>query len=162
VCVLGHTLAVRLFPGMDAIGQQVRIKNVPFRVIGVLSRKGANLVGQDQDDILLMPYTTVQKRLQGSNFASVAVILVSPPREPLSNRAEKELRTLLMGGPRIAPGQQPDFEVSNPAEVARAFAMVTGSLTAMLAAIAAISLVVGGVGIMNIMLVSVTERTREI
>jgi putative ABC transport system permease protein len=104
----------------------------------------------------------VQKRLQGSTFGNVGVILASARSEALSRRAEKEITKLLSERHRIATGQPPDFEVTNTAEVANVFAIVTGSMTAMLAAIAAISLVVGGVGIMNIMLVSVTERTREI
>jgi putative ABC transport system permease protein len=162
VCVIGHTLMTRLFPGVDPIGQQLRVKNVPFRVVGVLSKKGANLVGQDQDDILLMPYTTVQKRLLNSTFLGVGAILVSASSDTVQAQAEREIRDLLNDRHKIAPGQPPDFEVTNTAEVAKTFAVVTGSLTAMLSLIAAISLLVGGVGIMNIMLVSVTERTREI
>jgi putative ABC transport system permease protein len=162
VCVLGHTLANRLFPDVDPIGQQVRVKNIPFRVIGVLSRKGANLVGQDQDDILLMPYTTVRKRLEGSAFSNVGVILLSARSEALSRQAEREIRALLTERHRLPPGESPDFEVRNTAEVEAVLNGIMLTLTAMLAAIAAISLVVGGVGIMNIMLVSVTERTREI
>ena len=162
VCVLGNTLANHLFPDDDPIGQVVRVKNIPFRVIGVLVPKGANLVGQDQDDILLMPYTTVRKRLQGSAFNNVGFLLVSARSEELSTQAEKEIRSLLMQRHRILPGEAPDFEVRNTAEVANVLNIITGTLTAMLSAIAAISLVVGGVGIMNIMLVSVTERTREI
>jgi putative ABC transport system permease protein len=162
VCVLGHTLANRLFPETDPIGQQVRVKNIPFRVIGVLSRKGANLVGQDQDDILLMPYTTVRKRLEGSAFANVGVILVSARSEALSRQAEREIRALLSERHHLPPGEKPDFEIRNTAEVEAVLNGIMLSLTAMLAAIAAISLIVGGVGIMNIMLVSVTERTREI
>jgi putative ABC transport system permease protein len=162
VCVLGHTLANRLFPEIDPIGQQVRVKNIPFRVIGVLSRKGANLVGQDQDDIVLMPYTTVRKRLEGSAFANVGVILVSARSEALSRQAERETRALLSERHHLPPGESPDFEIRNTAEVEAVLNGIMLSLTAMLAAIAAISLVVGGVGIMNIMLVSVTERTREI
>jgi putative ABC transport system permease protein len=162
VCVIGQTLVTQLFPGTDPVGQQVRVKNIPFTVIGVLARKGANLVGQDQDNILLMPYTTVRKRLQTSAFSNVDVILVSARSEALSSQAEKEIRSLLTERHRIAPGEQPDFQVRNTAEVAAVLSVITGSMTAMLAAIAAISLVVGGVGIMNIMLVSVTERTREI
>jgi putative ABC transport system permease protein len=162
VCVIGHTLAVQLFPDVDPVGQQVRVKNIPFTVIGVLVRKGANLVGQDQDNVLLMPYTTVRKRLQNSAFANVDVVFVSARSEELSPRAEQEIRTLLRERHRIPPGEKPDFEVRNTADVASVLAVITGALTAMLAAIAAISLVVGGVGIMNIMLVSVTERTREI
>jgi putative ABC transport system permease protein len=162
VCVIGHTIAVKLFPGIDPVGQQVRVKNIPFTVIGVLSKKGANMVGQDQDDILVMPWTTVRKRLQGSNFANVDVVLVSARSEALSGKAEQELRALLNDRHKIAPGERSDFNVENTAEIARVLNIITATLTAMLSAIAAISLVVGGVGIMNIMLVSVTERTREI
>jgi putative ABC transport system permease protein len=138
------------------------VRNIPFTVVGVLVRKGANLVGQDQDNVLLMPYTTVRKRLQNSAFANVDLVFVSARSELLSTRAEQEIRTLLAERHRIPQGEKPDFEVRNTAEVANVMAIITATLTAMLAAIAAISLVVGGVGIMNIMLVSVTERTREI
>ena len=162
VCVLGHTLVLQLFPDTDPIGQQVRVKNIPFRVIGVLSRKGANLVGQDQDNIILMPYTTVRKRLQTSAFSNVDLIFVSARSEGVSAQAEREIRALLMERHRIPFGEKADFEIRNTAEVAAVLGIITGSMTAMLSAIAAISLVVGGVGIMNIMLVSVTERTREI
>jgi putative ABC transport system permease protein len=162
VCVIGHTLVTQLFPDVDPIGQQVRVKNIPFRVIGVLDRKGANLVGQDQDNILLMPYTTVRKRLQSSAFSNIDVIFVSARSEVLAKKAEQEIRALLAERHRIPPGEKPDFDVRNTAEVGIVLNIITGALTAMLAAIAAISLVVGGVGIMNIMLVSVTERTREI
>lgn len=162
VCVLGYTVALRLFGGDDPIGQQVRINSIPFRVIGVLSRKGANLVGQDQDDLLLMPYTTVQKRLLGMTFPGVGAIFVSARSEALSQQAEQEIRSLLLERHRITPGNPPDFQVQNAIEIANVMSVVTTSLTAMLSAIAAISLIVGGVGIMNIMLVSVTERTREI
>ena len=162
VCVIGYTLVLQLFPDTDPIGQQVRVKNIPFQVVGVLNRKGANLVGQDQDNILLMPYTTVRKRLQTSAFANVDIIFVSARSEALSPRAEQEIQSLLKDRHRVQPGETPDFEVHNTAEIANVLNVITASLTAMLSAIAAISLVVGGVGIMNIMLVSVTERTREI
>jgi putative ABC transport system permease protein len=162
VCVIGQTVANQLFPDEDPIGQQLRVKNIPFRVIGVLTKKGANLVGQDQDDIVLMPYTTVRKRLEGSAFANVGVALVSARSENLTAQALEEIRVLLNERHRIPPGEKSDFEVRNMAEVENVLNMITGALTAMLSAIAAISLVVGGVGIMNIMLVSVTERTREI
>ena len=162
VCVLGQTLVTQLFPGIDPVGQQVRVKNIPFKVIGVLSRKGANLGGQDQDNILLMPYTTVRKRLQTSTFSNVDVIMLSARSEALCNQAVQEVRALLMERHRIPPGERPDFDVRNTAEIASLMNVITGAMTAMLAAIAAISLIVGGVGIMNIMLVSVTERTREI
>ena len=162
VCVIGYTLVTRLFPDTDPIGQQVRVKNIPFTVVGVLARKGANLVGQDQDNILLMPYTTVRKRLQTSAFSNVDLIIVSARNEFVSRQAEQEIRTLLKERHRTPDGERPDFVVQDTAEIARVFNVITGTLTIMLAAIAAISLVVGGVGIMNIMLVSVTERTREI
>jgi putative ABC transport system permease protein len=162
VCVIGHTLATRLFPGTSAVGQPIRVKNIPFRVVGVLARKGANLMGQDQDDILVMPYTTAKKRLQGSPFPNVDVIFVSARSDALMKTAEEEITALLTERHRIAPGQPRDFEVRNTTDVANVLTIITGTLTAMLSSIAAISLVVGGVGIMNIMLVSVTERTREI
>jgi putative ABC transport system permease protein len=162
VCVLGLTVARQLFPDADPVGQQVRVKNIPFTVAGVLSRKGGNLVGQDQDNILLMPYTTVRKRLQNSAFSNVDVVFVSARSEVLCSQAEREIRALLTERHRLSPGEPADFEVRNTADVANVFGVIMGSLTAVLAAIAAISLVVGGVGIMNIMLVSVTERTREI
>jgi len=162
VCVLGQTLVAHFFPGSDPIDQQIRVKNIPFRVIGVLERKGANLVGEDQDNILLMPYTTVQKRLQGSTFSNVSAILVSAKSEQGMHDAEFEVRSLLMERHRISPGELPDFQVRNMTEVANVLNIITTTLTLMLSSIAGISLVVGGVGIMNIMLVSVTERTREI
>ncbi|HEV3385404.1 MAG TPA: ABC transporter permease [Gemmata sp.] len=162
VCVLGYTVARQLFPDADPVGQQVRVKNLPFIVIGVLARKGANLVGQDQDNVLLMPYTTVRKRLQNSAFANIDLIFVSARSDILSLSAEKEINSLLMERHRLPPGEKPDFEVRNTAEVASVMNAIMGGLAAMLTGIAAISLVVGGVGIMNIMLVSVTERTREI
>ncbi len=162
VCVIGQTIANRLFPGEDPLNQQVRVKNIPMKVVGVLSKKGANLFGQDQDDILLMPYTTVRKRLEGSPFANVGFALVSARNENLTQQALEEIRALLNERHRISPGDEPDFDVRNMAEIENVLNIITGTLTAMLSAIAAISLVVGGVGIMNIMLVSVTERTREI
>jgi putative ABC transport system permease protein len=162
ICVIGQTVANELFPESDPIGQQVRVKNIPLRIVGVLSKKGANLVGEDQDNIVLMPYTTVRKRIEGSAFANVGIALVSARSELLAAQAENEIRVLLTERHRIPPGEKLDFEIHNMAEVEAALAMITGALTAMLAAIAALSLIVGGVGIMNIMLVSVTERTREI
>ena len=162
VCVIGDTVRRKLFPGQDPIGQQVRIRNIPFTVIGVLEKRGADLVGNDQDDMLLMPYTTARKRLQGSQFSNVDVIMLSARSEAQSAHAVKEVEALLAERHNIAPGAKNDFQVQNTVEIARVFNIITASMTAMLSAIAAISLVVGGVGIMNIMLVSVTERTREI
>ncbi len=162
VCVIGHTLVGKLFQTTDPVGQSVRIKNIPFRVIGVLASKGANMVGEDQDSIILMPLTTVRKRLQGSEFDNVNAILASARSLLLMAQAQHEIEELLSERHRVHFGEKRDFTVENTTEIANTFGAVTGTLTAMLAAIAGISLVVGGVGIMNIMLVSVTERTREI
>ncbi|MEE3220789.1 MAG: FtsX-like permease family protein, partial [Planctomycetota bacterium] len=158
----GRTLVAQLFQTLDPVGQTIRIRNIPFRVIGVLESKGANLVGQDQDDVILMPYSTVRKRLNGSSFDNVHAILASARSMSKMNQAEMEIRNLLADRHGIPPGNPLDFEVQNTTEIAKIFNTITGTMTAMLAAIAGISLIVGGVGIMNIMLVSVTERTREI
>jgi putative ABC transport system permease protein len=162
VCVIGHTLVARLFQTANPLGQTVRVKNIPFKVIGVLDRKGANIVGEDQDDVILMPHTTVKKRLQGSSFDNVNAILASARTDSQMADAESQMRQLLLERHRIHPGEPPDFRIQNTTEIANTLGVVTGTITLMLSAIAAISLVVGGVGIMNIMLVSVTERTREI
>ena len=162
VCVLGATIARELFQTRNPIGQQIRIKNVPFRVIGVLEAKGANLFGQDQDDVLVMPYTTVRKRLQNSSFNNVNSITVSARSSSLMAQAENEIRILLRERHRLRANEPSDFLVRNTTEIAGVLQIITTTMTIMLASIAAISLLVGGVGIMNIMLVSVTERTREI
>ena len=162
VCVIGQTLVAKLFQTSNPLGETIRVRNIPFRVIGVLDAKGANITGEDQDDIVLMPYTTVRKRIWGSGFKNVNAIIISARSVNLMAEAENEINQLLYERHRIAPGQDADFEVHNTTEIAKVFGMVTGTLTLMLSAIAGISLIVGGVGIMNIMLVSVTERTREI
>ena len=162
VCVIGHSIVVKLFQTSNPLGAKIRIRNTPFEVIGVLETKGANIVGEDQDDIILMPYTTVRKRLQGSDFSNIDVILASASSGATMMAAEQQITQLLLERHRIRPGDAPDFAVQNMAEIAERLAMITGTMTLMLAAIAAISLLVGGVGIMNTMLVSVTERTREI
>jgi putative ABC transport system permease protein len=161
-CVIGQTLVAKLFQTSNPIGQRIRVKNIPFRVIGVLEAKGANMVGEDQDNILLMPYSTVRKRLQGSRFNSVHAIMASARSVDQMNQAAHEISQLLYERHRIPPGEGADFEVRNTTEIANMLNMVTGTMTMLLAAIAGISLLVGGVGVMNIMLVSVTERTREI
>ncbi len=162
VCIIGQTLVARLFQTSNPLGQTIRIKNIPFKVIGVLEPKGANLFGQDQDNVILMPSTSVRKRLHGSDFDDVNSILVSARSLALAPEARHEIIQLLAERHRIQPGDRLDFTVQDTAEIARVFGTITGTLTLMLSAIAGISLLVGGVGIMNIMLVSVTERTREI
>ncbi len=162
VCVIGQTIVAKLFQTTNPIGEIVRIKNIPFRVIGVLEEKGANMVGDDQDNVILMPYTTVRKRLQGSKFDDVHAIMVSARSTSRMPEATFEIKQLLYERHSIPPGEQPDFMVQSTMEIAGVVNVIMGTMTLMLAAIAGISLVVGGVGIMNIMLVSVTERTREI
>jgi len=162
VCVIGQTIAEKLFQTSNPVGDTIRIRNIPFRVIGVLDAKGANIVGDDQDDVLLMPYTTVRKRIYGSSFNNVHAIMVSARSVKQMSEAEAEIRLLLADRHHIAVGQPNDFQVQNTTEIANVLGIITGTMTAMLASIAGISLLVGGVGIMNIMLVSVTERTREI
>ena len=162
VCVIGQTLVAKLFQTSDPIGESIRIGTIPFRVIGVLEAKGANMVGEDQDDVILVPYTTVQRRIHGNEFRSVHAIMASARSADLTSAATNEIRQLLRERHDIAPGRPADFEVQSTTEIASVLSVITGSMTAMLASIAAISLAVGGVGIMNIMLVSVTERTREI
>jgi putative ABC transport system permease protein len=162
VCVIGHTIVAKLFQTTNPLGAKIRIRNIPFEVIGILETKGANIVGEDQDDIVLMPYTTVLKRLQGSEFNNIHAILVSAASTATMAAAEQDINLLLLERHHIRPDERPDFQVENTTEIANMLGIVTGTMTIMLSSIAAISLLVGGVGIMNTMLVSVTERTREI
>jgi putative ABC transport system permease protein len=162
VCVIGRTIVAKLFQTTNPLGHTVRIRNIPFEVIGVLEEKGANIVGEDQDDVVMAPYTTIRKRLHGSHFNNVDVILASARSVDRMADAKHEITQLLCERHGIHPGDPPDFEVQDTTEIARILGIITGTMTLLLASIAGISLVVGGVGIMNIMLVSVTERTREI
>jgi putative ABC transport system permease protein len=162
VCVIGKTVAENLFPGMDCVGATVRIKKIPFRVIGLLEPKGANLFGQDQDNIVLAPFTTIKKKVSGSNFNNVDCIFVSARATEQMKQAEEEVANLLRQRHHIRPGNEDDFTVRNTSEVARVLNIITMVMTLLLGSVASVSLIVGGVGIMNIMLVSVTERTREI
>jgi putative ABC transport system permease protein len=162
VCLLGQTTVVKLFQTGNPIGETIRIGNIPFQVIGVLEPKGANLFGQDQDDLVLMPFSTVRKRLQASNFNNVDSILVSARSSEETVAARVQIMRLLDDRHRIPPGQPPHFRVADMKEYATILDVVMKALTFTLSAIAGISLLVGGIGIMNIMLVSVTERTREI
>jgi len=160
VAVLGQTVATQLFPGVDPVGQQIQIRNVPFTISGVLAAKGQTATGTDSDDVVLIPYTTAQSALSGRMF--IPQILASTASESDIAAAQEEIRVLLRESRRIAEGDADDFTVKNQNELAEAASSSTKVMTMLLAAIASISLLVGGIGIMNIMLVSVTERTREI
>ncbi len=164
VCVLGHTVADNLFPDGDAVGQVVRIKNVPFKVLGVLEKKGSNTMGQDQDDLAATPYTTVMNRLQGhaGHRDRIDVIYVSAVSVDKVAQAQKEIEALLRQRQKLGPGQDNNFMMRSQEEIASMAAENTRTLSILLGTVAAVSLLVGGIGIMNIMLVSVTERTREI
>lgn len=160
VCVIGKTIVKNLFPYEDPVGQQIRLRNVPFRIIGVLQEKGQSASGDDQDDIILAPYTTVQFRLSG--WRGIRQILCSAQSAELMPQAQEELRQVLRESHKIPVGEDDDFTIRNQTDIAEAAEQTTKVMTFLLASIASISLVVGGIGIMNIMLVSVTERTREI
>ena len=162
VCVIGHTIVKKLFQTMNPIGEMIRIRNVPFEVIGVLEQKGGNIMGEDQDDVVLLPFTSVGQRLYQTRFRNVPVAIASAKSQALMADAVDQIRQLLLERHRIAPGNPADFEIQNTTEIADSLGRVTGILTFFVGIIAFISLIVGGVGIMNIMLVSVTERTREI
>jgi len=164
VVVLGQTVVEKLFgEGANPVGQAVRIKNVPFTIVGVLDRKGQSPFGQDYDDTVIIPSSTFAAKIQGglSKFLS-GQILVSAASNDSTARAQQQITDLLRDRHRLAIGQEDDFNIRNLAEIANARSDSTKTLTLLLASIAAVSLVVGGIGIMNIMLVSVTERTREI
>lgn len=160
VCVVGKTVADNLFSGSDPIGLTMRIRNLPFRVIGVLSTKGQNQYGQDQDDTVIVPYTTAQKKML--SITHINQVMVSAISPAATFTAEKQITELLRQRHRLGPNQENDFFVRNLTDVAEAADQSSKIMTNLLASIAGVSLLVGGIGIMNIMLVSVTERTREI
>ncbi|MGD1007914.1 MAG: ABC transporter permease [Ignavibacteriaceae bacterium] len=160
VCVLGTTVANNLFPDSDPVGQTIRITNVPVKVSGVLATKGQNAMGQDQDDIILAPYTTVLYRL--SRFPYLREIIVSATSSIDIELAQKQITDLLRMRHKIVGFDDDDFTIRNQSDLASAATSTSQILTILLASIASVSLLVGGIGIMNIMLVSVTERTREI
>ncbi len=166
VCLVGQTVARQLFGGADPLGQVIRVRRVPFTVIGVLESKGQSMMGSDQDDLILMPISTARKRVLGaSNLAkqrSVGTIWVKVAEGYDMKTAEEQVRSLLRQRHRLQPGQDDDFSLRNLEEVAATQEASSRVLALLLAAVASVSLVVGGIGIMNIMLVSVTERTREI
>jgi putative ABC transport system permease protein len=162
VIVLGKSVAEKLFPGIDPIGETIRVRNLPFRVVGVLAAKGQSMVGQDQDDTAVMPYTTAQRKLLGQQIPSINQAMVSAISQEASGVTQRQITELLRQRHKIARGESDDFLVRNMTDAAQTFEQLTTIMTLLLGSIAAISLIVGGIGIMNIMLVSVTERTREI
>jgi putative ABC transport system permease protein len=160
VAVLGKTVADELFPSTDAVGKKIRIRNVPFAVIGVLKAKGSSGMGPDQDDLILAPATAVMYSLKGNQ--KVDMINASAISADKVDSAMAEMRTVLRASHKLQAGEDDDFTVRSQAEVLETVSSVGSTMTLLLSAIAAVSLLVGGIGIMNIMLVSVTERTREI
>jgi len=163
VCLLGRTVVDNLFGNIDATGQVVRIKNVPFIVIGVLEAKGQSLTGKDQDDTIFLPITVAQKQLFGTQFPGmVRIIHVKAKSTEDLAAAEKQINELLRQRHRLGPKQENDFTVRNLTQLMQTQEQSSKVMALLLGAIASVSLIVGGIGIMNIMLVSVTERTREI
>jgi putative ABC transport system permease protein len=160
VLVLGATVAEALFPNSDPVGQQIRVRDVPFTIIGVLSAKGQTADGRDLDDVVLVPYTTAQTRLSGRQF--IPQILVSTYSPEDIPAAQEEIRAIVRDSHGLSPNEADDFQVRNQSELTDAASETAQVMTLLLSAVAGISLLVGGIGIMNIMLVSVTERTREI
>lgn len=161
VCVIGQTIVDNLFPdGNDPIGHVIRFNKIPFRVIGVLKAKGYNSMGQDQDAVVLAPYTTVMKRLLAITY--LQGIFASALTEDMTEEAIDEVTTLLRSNHKLKTGDDDDFNIRSQQELSSMLNSTTDLMTTLLACIAGISLVVGGIGIMNIMYVSVTERTREI
>jgi putative ABC transport system permease protein len=157
VCVVGRTIVEQLFPGQDAIGETLRIRNLPFRIVGILSPKGFNINGQDQDDVVIIPYSSHMKRV--SRRANISTILIQASEPDKLDKVKQDVEALLT---QRRKGREPDFTVRTQEEIAAAATQTSRTMTLLLGAIAGVSLLVGGIGIMNIMLVSVTERTREI
>ena len=160
VIVIGQTIGDNLFAGMDPVGQTLRVMNLPFRVVGVMARKGQDQQGRDQDDIAFAPYTTVQKKILGSPRVQIAY--VSAISQDATYTAQSQITDLLRQRHKLSASEADDFTVRNMTDVADAANATSKTMTILLACIAGVSLMVGGIGIMNIMLVSVTERTREI
>jgi putative ABC transport system permease protein len=160
VCIVGQTIVDNVLPGQDPIGKTIRFNKVPFMIIGRLTQKGENAFGQDQDDIILAPYTTVQKRILA--ITHVQTIFASAVDQESSEVATEEITEILRANHKLQPNDENDFTVRTQAELISTVSSTSQMLTILLASIAGISLVVGGIGIMNIMYVSVTERTKEI
>ncbi len=162
VCVVGTTVRANLFDGDDPVGKTIRLRNMTFKVIGVLGSKGANNWGQDQDDVIMAPYTSVQRYLQRSKFNNINMMNLSLVSMDDLEEAKREIAALLRQRHHLADWQDDDFETRDTTEIMNTIGSVTNLMTVLLTAVAAISLLVGGIGIMNIMLVSVTERIKEI
>ena len=163
VCVLGKTVVDKLFlPGAPVIGEQIRVKHVPCKVIGILATKGQTSFGQDQDDIILMPWSTVVRRLVGTQSDTLGQMMVSARSGAQVDDAEREVTALLRQRHHLGDQAEPDFQIRNLAEMQDAMKQSTQTIAYLLEAVAVISLIVGAIGIANVMLVSVTERTREI
>lgn len=160
VCVIGKTIADNLFPNEDPVGRIIRFNQVPFRVVGVLKSKGYNSMGMDQDDVVLAPYTTVMKRLLAQTY--LEGIFASALTEDMTDNASEEITEILRRNHKLKESDDDDFTIRSQQELSNMLNSTTDLMTTLLACIAGISLVVGGIGIMNIMYVSVTERTREI
>jgi putative ABC transport system permease protein len=163
VCLLGKTVIDKLFvPGAPVIGEQIRVKHVPCKIIGILAAKGQTSWGQDQDDVILMPWSTVVRRLIGTQSDAVGQLMVSARSPSLVDDAQRQITSLLKQRHHLGEQQEPDFQIRNLAEMQDAAKQSTQTIATLLASVALISLIVGGIGIANVMLVSVTERTREI
>jgi putative ABC transport system permease protein len=162
-CLIGQTVADNLFGSSDPIGKIIRVKKIPFTVIGLLGRKGQSPQGQDQDDVIYIPLRTAQRKLLGSQFPNtVGAMMVQAKSAEVLKKAEEEVTALLNQRHRIGPSREADFTIRNLSEILAVSEQSSKVMSLLLGAVASISLVVGGIGIMNIMLVSVTERTREI
>jgi putative ABC transport system permease protein len=160
VCIIGKTIARELFPAEDPVGQELRISNIPFKIVGVLKGKGLSVMGSDQDDVVIVPYTSHMKRISRRN--SLNAVLVQSASPKITSRVQSDIASLLRQRHRTVGGRDDDFTIRGQEEIANAATATTRTMTILLAGVAFVSLVVGGIGIMNIMLVSVTERTREI
>lgn len=163
VAIIGQTVATELFGDVDPINKTIRIGNVPFKVVGLLKKKGSSGMGQDQDDMVFIPITTAQRKIFGTDFpGTVNMIAVKAQNDEVINMAQEDITELLHQRHNIGKNQENDFEIRNLAEMQETIKSATKTMSLLLGAIASVSLIVGGIGIMNIMLVSVTERTKEI